>query len=177
MVSLAAGLPEAARGGAHVRVRPIRRNSRKSKPKKSKPKAVFQPQYNYNYYQTYYEPQYQSPYDPTGHGDPHFSYFQGKLLIVCLLKKPTVCLDDEMSSLNHLKLILSPGRWRMLGCCSTTSTTTTTTIDFLKTHTLPRHLLQPFYALIKGGGNSFYFLVLYTVHVLVPWDSYHCILV
>ncbi|XP_045122014.1 uncharacterized protein LOC123510736 [Portunus trituberculatus] len=72
LVCLAAADPEAARGGVHFKVRPTRRNPRKSQAKKTRPKPVFRTLR----YQPYYE-SYQAPYDPTGHGDPHFSYFQG----------------------------------------------------------------------------------------------------
>ncbi|XP_063844445.1 uncharacterized protein LOC135091045 isoform X1 [Scylla paramamosain] len=73
LACLAAADPEAARGGVHFKNRPSQLNRRKSRAKKTPPNPVFRRQH----YQPYYM-SYQAPYDPTGHGDPHFSYFQGR---------------------------------------------------------------------------------------------------
>lgn len=80
LVLLTEAVADPARtSGAHFRIRrPIQRASRGQKSKvenKRQSKGIRPPQYY----------PYQLPYDPTGHGDPRFSFFLGKGSILFIL--------------------------------------------------------------------------------------------
>lgn len=94
----------AARAGIHFRSRPRSQNVRKSKQNVPK-RPVYQ-----SYQPAVYQPIYQSgsgynaPYDPTGHGDPAFSFFQGKVLVVLQTTQNLSSLFKNQSDLLHFTI-------------------------------------------------------------------------